>query len=158
MSAMPSSGVERCYFRFSVNGELSDRVVLQLDHQATPILSAKLVDLFRCGFFTGTSILAKRGESIIFQAPGKEPSKNTFIADVSHLKEQRGTVRFLVSEVREKRAFCSKDLQIMLIDRPNHDKFTTVFAVIVEGIGVCDTTSYLNLRFHQVSIGETGIV
>jgi len=157
-----SRGGPRCYLRFLIGGQLTKPIVLQLEHVSNPILSAQLILFFSTKFYEGNAVIKTgSGESISCKSSRSQTdeSKDEIMADVfTVVRERRGSVRFPIKELRPNRAYCFKNLQIILVDRPNHHRFTSVFAHIVSGIEICDCIRKLNTAIVKVTVAETGIL
>jgi cyclophilin family peptidyl-prolyl cis-trans isomerase len=79
-----------------------------------------------------------------------------YIADRSSLPEKRGCVRMHINRIVDWKAEVSTEFLIILTDRMEQRKFTTVFGHVVEGLAVCEKISQLNLEKMNIVIAECG--
>ena len=79
-------------------------------------------------------------------------------ADKSEVKERRGSIRFHIHSTQNGSAMISSQFLIVLSERQEQLKYTTVFGHIIEGYALCERLSKMDLAQTNVAIVSSGIV
>lgn len=159
-----SSGKNKCYFRMSINGVMSEKIIIQLEQAKAPIMCAKFIDMCtRKNGYQGSKIFkVLKGETVFcssgwFHSFDVDERRDIFTADKSDVTEQRGSLRFQIKKSENGIAQVSTEFVVILANRPRHHRSTSVFAQIIEGLNVFDHISGMSTRDNRIVFAECGV-
>ncbi|KZS12694.1 Uncharacterized protein APZ42_022876 [Daphnia magna] len=152
------------FFRMSINGVSTERVVIQLERKRAPIMCGKFVDIFtkENGFRRLQIFKVVKGEAVFcgqrsFHSHTFEDRSDVFVADESDLAEQRGSLLFHIKKYENGITRVSTEFNVVLKNRPRHHRLTSIFARIIEGINEFDKISTMDPKMNNIIFTDCGV-